>query len=567
MKSGDNQINKNKIIKEHSYDLNRKVGNTKFLCNNKLVVGNKYYHIIISFTFITIPTVLFISIMFKINNTSTISLAITTIVLYIPIIFFLYKGGCSDPGLVQRNNEYAFYDNRKSIIKMNIKGHMVNLNYCYTCFHFRPPRTSHCAECDNCVENFDHHCLWMGTCVGKRNYKYFYYLLCFVTFLCIFCFITSVYYIINYFKIYYNKNKNKTKDTLIIIIILCFVGFIAIMFLIFFLSKLFVLHTYLISSGLTFYEHIKKKYFVTLDIRPYSRGCLRNIINRIFKRVPSSKLNVNEIITKNEETNKNRENNNKIIENSRYKLEEINNNNIIINNNMDDNQNNNIENNIEKKDFNNNDVTATLEKQNITKDKNSINNNNIANINDNDYINIVINREQNKNNQSNEVNFEKSINYSNTNTNVNYNIVNSVENISKINKIINLKKNPNINNDGDKIKTEKSQEKNIEIQNINDSKITGENIDFFSYNNDGSEKSENNFPKPIKLKFIKDNDLKPFFYGKIIPSKENQFNYNNYNNKEIKVIRSDNELAEKNEDNLYRINTDIQGEYISKTNN
>ena len=80
-------------------------------------------------------------------------------------------GGCSDPGLVERNNEYAFYDNRKSVIKMNIKGHMVKLNYCYTCFHFRPPRTSHCAECDNCVENFDHHCLWMGTCVGKRNYK------------------------------------------------------------------------------------------------------------------------------------------------------------------------------------------------------------------------------------------------------------------------------------------------------------------------------------------------------------------------------------------------------------
>ena len=228
----EQKTNNNKKITEHSYDLNRKLGNNKFICNNKIIVGNKYYHMIISFILITIPTILFISIMFKINNTSTISIAITTIILYFPIIICLYKGGCSDPGLVVRNNEYAFYDNRKSIIKMNIKGHMVNLNYCYTCFHFRPPRTSHCAECDNCVEKFDHHCLWMGTCVGKRNYKYFYYLITFVTILSIICIISCVYYIINYFKIYYNKDKSK--DTLIIIIILCFVGFISIMFLIFF---------------------------------------------------------------------------------------------------------------------------------------------------------------------------------------------------------------------------------------------------------------------------------------------------------------------------------------------
>jgi len=46
--------------------------------------------------------------------------------------------------------------------------------WCVTCKIIRPPRASHCPDCDNCVLRYDHHCPFVNNCVGQRNYLYFF---------------------------------------------------------------------------------------------------------------------------------------------------------------------------------------------------------------------------------------------------------------------------------------------------------------------------------------------------------------------------------------------------------
>lgn len=142
--------------------------------------------------------------------------------LYLFTVSSLLRTSFSDPGVIPRANvdEAAYIEKQIEVPnslnsptyrppprtkEVLVKGQTVKLKYCFTCKIFRPPRASHCSICDNCVDKFDHHCMWVGNCVGKRNYRFFYMFIVSLAFLAVFIFscalthIVLCMYFFNYF--------------------------------------------------------------------------------------------------------------------------------------------------------------------------------------------------------------------------------------------------------------------------------------------------------------------------------------------------------------------------------
>ena len=268
-----NCLNKETFVKTDDYN--------KIWLNNRCVSGEKYYNSLFSIIIISFPYFLLISIIIpcKIYLPIIFPLIISSF-LYISEIISIIFCSCSDAGIIHKQDRDYKYKPNKYYIKKVINGHLYELNYCQTCLLFKPPRASHCQLCDNCILRFDHHCNWIGKCIGQKNYGSFYFLILSLFFSTLFYIIYSLYCII-----YQAKNiKNKEKFSKIILGGLSANALYNIL-LMTFTGRLFITHTYLQLYNKTFYEYLKKKFSYIPGMNPFKKYLLY-ICKRLVIKCP-----------------------------------------------------------------------------------------------------------------------------------------------------------------------------------------------------------------------------------------------------------------------------------------
>ncbi|XP_059194373.1 palmitoyltransferase ZDHHC18a [Centropristis striata] len=241
-------------------------GKNRFFCDGRIILARQSGVLPLTLGLIVVTCGLFFAFdcPFLVKHL-TVFIPVIGGVLFVFVVISLLRTSFTDPGILPRATPDEAADIEKQIDtsgsstyrppprtkEILINQQVVKLKYCFTCKMFRPPRTSHCSLCDNCVERFDHHCPWVGNCVGKRNYRFFYSFIISLSFLTSFIFGC----VVTHITLRSQQGKSlvqaiQESPASVVELVICFFSIWSIL-------GLSGFHTYLVASNLTTNEDIK----------------------------------------------------------------------------------------------------------------------------------------------------------------------------------------------------------------------------------------------------------------------------------------------------------------------
>ncbi|XP_043573416.1 palmitoyltransferase ZDHHC18-like isoform X1 [Chiloscyllium plagiosum] len=240
-------------------------GKNRFFCGGRLMSGRQSgaFYLTLGLIFSTSGLFFGFDCPYLTENL-TLAIPIIAGLLFVFVVSTLLHTSFTDPGILPRATPDEAADLERQIDNSGgsgyrppprtkevvINGQTVKLKYCFSCKMFRPPRTSHCSLCDNCVERFDHHCPWVGNCVGKRNYRFFYMFLLSLSFLTAFIFACVITHLTLRSQNTGLLNALQETPASALELVVCFFSVWSIL-------GLSGFHTYLVASNLTTNEDIK----------------------------------------------------------------------------------------------------------------------------------------------------------------------------------------------------------------------------------------------------------------------------------------------------------------------
>ncbi|KAL0318913.1 UNVERIFIED_CONTAM: putative protein S-acyltransferase 7 [Sesamum angustifolium] len=278
-------------------------GKNKFCLGGRLIFGPDVGSLFFTLFLILAPAVVFCAfiarkLMDEFSGNWGISILVVFIVYTVYVLVLLLLTSGRDPGIIPRNTrppapeslganvepgpgQTASLPRTKDVV---VDGVTVKVKYCETCMLYRPPRSSHCSICNNCVERFDHHCRWLGQCIGLRNYRFFFMFVFSATLLCLyghgFCWV-YIRRIMDSEKTSIWKAMTKTPASIALIVY----SFLALWFV----GGLSVFHLYLISVNQSTYE--KFRYRFSRHTNPFNKGIVKNFTEVFCSSIPESKIN------------------------------------------------------------------------------------------------------------------------------------------------------------------------------------------------------------------------------------------------------------------------------------